>query len=544
MESKYVVEVREPPGVNRPQVIKQLAESFGVDQKKAQSLLRRVPGPVTKAVSEQEAKKVARLFKRAGLQASMRPASEEQSAQPSKASNPDKRLSSTAVRPPKVEKPAPQRIDAHEQEALEPGEKTVVSDNDAALQSALNKSRQSPPRPPSATRPPPPPRPAAQRPPPSPPSNAAPTRSSKVAPEPKTPEQLQRRHSTKTPSPEVFQTQVVNSGQQGPAHAGLMVPPESGAGDANTLDAMELQTSSATAAKPSASVWKKPAWLRVPHWQLGFVSLRSKFVLASITPALLVLLAALIAVLSTVPGALRLQLLESARNPAIAFASSIAGLIDTERLAEPAVQTRLQAMLESSRSNFQRQNVLFILVTDADGNRIAGWYGDGFNSASIPAVVSTAIQTQARRAAARAFIEQAGIALGSHNPPSRLIDIGNSRIEVASHAISRGERSLGAVVIGISDAVIAAREREVLLSTSTFGAIPVLLAVVLAVILASALTRNIIYLIRSADQISRGNLSQQVSLQTNDELGELSKAIERMRISLQEGLERLRRRRR
>jgi HAMP domain-containing protein len=51
------------------------------------------------------------------------------------------------------------------------------------------------------------------------------------------------------------------------------------------------------------------------------------------------------------------------------------------------------------------------------------------------------------------------------------------------------------------------------------------------------------YLLGAADRISRGDLEEPVGLDSNDELGQLARAIERMRVSLQEGMERLRNRR-
>lgn len=48
---------------------------------------------------------------------------------------------------------------------------------------------------------------------------------------------------------------------------------------------------------------------------------------------------------------------------------------------------------------------------------------------------------------------------------------------------------------------------------------------------------------QKADEISRGDLAEPVSLRSNDELDDLSAALERMRVSMSGALERLRRRR-
>ncbi|MDZ7706127.1 MAG: HAMP domain-containing protein [Trueperaceae bacterium] len=273
-------------------------------------------------------------------------------------------------------------------------------------------------------------------------------------------------------------------------------------------------------------------------------SLRNKFLLTSIVPALLVLGLAIGAILLTIPGALRGQLLESARNPAIAFANSISGLLGPQDLSDPDVVVQLQATLNASRESFREQEVSFILVTDPQGNQLAGWYEGASDTEGIPPVLRTAIQSQARRAVARAYIDRVDIELGTTNPPSRRIEAEGDSIEVTGQAIEQAGQSTGAVVIGISSAVIDRRVNEVLYGTLVIGIVPILIAIFIAVRLVRGLTSGIDYLIRAADRISRGKFDEPVELASSDELGELSRAIERMRISLQEGIERLRRRRR
>jgi HAMP domain-containing protein len=274
------------------------------------------------------------------------------------------------------------------------------------------------------------------------------------------------------------------------------------------------------------------------------ISLRTKFLLVGIMPALLTITAALIAVVFTVQPVLRSQLLETARTSSIAFGSSIGGLVGENDLTASQARAQVQALLDASRADFQAQNVHFVVVTDQGGNQIAGWYGDSPDLTTVPQAVSTEIQLQARRADAREFIAQNNIPQGPVNQPSRLSTTSGNAIEMASSAIQRGGQTIGAVVIGVTDQAVMSRVRSVLYTTSVAGILPVLFAILVAAYLARRLTGNILYLIRSAEQISRGDLSQNVDLSTNDELGDLSKAIERMRVSLEEGLERLRRRRR
>jgi HAMP domain-containing protein len=275
----------------------------------------------------------------------------------------------------------------------------------------------------------------------------------------------------------------------------------------------------------------------------GRVSLRRKFLIAAILPTLLTVASAVAAILLTVPGALRGLLLESARNPAIALADGVGSLIPGDALEGESIK-QIQASLNLSRATFFNQNVQFVMVTDAVGNPLAGWYGQEPSLAAVPAQVRTHVQTQARRATARAYMEQNGIPLGRFNPPSRLVDAAGTPLEVAAHPVIKGGNTIGNAVVGMSGQVVAGRVTNTLVTTLLASTLPVILAIMIALWLARTITTNVLRLVKAADRISLGELNEPVGLKTNDELNELGEALERMRVSLQESLERLRRRRR
>ena len=294
---------------------------------------------------------------------------------------------------------------------------------------------------------------------------------------------------------------------------------------------------------PAGQVSSRPVAAEAPAEPTGRSRIRSKFLISSILPALLTVAAALAAILLTVQPALRTQLLQSARNPAIAFASVAERVIGSEGIGSSAVIGELDAALKDTRTSFQAQDINFVMVTDASGNPLAGWYGDDANLNAVPDTLRTAIQLQSRRATAQAYAAANDIQMGSYNPPSRAVEADGQRLEVAGEAIETGGQPVGAVIVGVSNQSVVSKIRGVLTSTFLAAALPVLLAVLLGVLLTRALTRNILYLINASDTISRGDFSQSVEVRSNDELGDLSRAIERMRISLQESLERLQRRR-
>jgi HAMP domain-containing protein len=67
------------------------------------------------------------------------------------------------------------------------------------------------------------------------------------------------------------------------------------------------------------------------------------------------------------------------------------------------------------------------------------------------------------------------------------------------------------------------------------------LGVGLSIMLASKTIRPILDLKTIADEISRGRLDTTVSIQSNDEVGELGRSLERMRASLKAAMIRLNR---
>jgi HAMP domain-containing protein len=70
-------------------------------------------------------------------------------------------------------------------------------------------------------------------------------------------------------------------------------------------------------------------------------------------------------------------------------------------------------------------------------------------------------------------------------------------------------------------------------------AICLLIGIVVSVVLAGKTIRPILELKSIADDISRGHLDIPVSIQSNDEVGELARSLERMRASLKAAMRRL-----
>ena len=102
---------------------------------------------------------------------------------------------------------------------------------------------------------------------------------------------------------------------------------------------------------------------------------------------------------------------------------------------------------------------------------------------------------------------------------------------------------LYSIVVGVPGDAAFAQLRNTLLLVLGVA----LLAFVLASLLAARTARRVVQpierLVRAADAISMGDLDRPVTVERNDEIGDLAQALERMRLSLEAAMGRLRRRR-
>jgi HAMP domain-containing protein len=100
---------------------------------------------------------------------------------------------------------------------------------------------------------------------------------------------------------------------------------------------------------------------------------------------------------------------------------------------------------------------------------------------------------------------------------------------------------LGVVRVGLWAETVQDDMRSTLLPIVGLIVVCLALGIALSVMLASKTIRPILDLKAIADDISRGRLDTTVSIQTNDEVGELGRSLERMRASLKAAMSRLNR---
>jgi HAMP domain-containing protein len=255
--------------------------------------------------------------------------------------------------------------------------------------------------------------------------------------------------------------------------------------------------------------------------------LRRDLLLSAMLPAFIALIGTLGVTYFRLQPVLREGLWESARTPAIAAAASISSVV-TQTPEGNVDYTQLQRAIDSTRQAFDRENISFIAAVDTNGELLGAWFAGGGNDTS-----SDSLDDIVRSQALLAITERA----------KALVPVIEGKLEVVSQPLMLNNQPVGAIVVGVTHQGIQRDILSTIGSVAIYSLIPLLLATLLAILFARPLARKVLYLTDRADQISRGELSGAVNLKSNNELGDLGESLERMRVSMQEALERLRRRR-
>ena len=265
------------------------------------------------------------------------------------------------------------------------------------------------------------------------------------------------------------------------------------------------------------------------------VSLRRKLLTTAIVPTLLTIIGALAVTYFTARPALYDQLLESARNPAIATAASLSSVLEDNSNTGGIDFLQLQNTIQITRQAFARQNVNFIVATDTQGNPLSGWFA-GSDAFGEDAALELAIRDQSQVAVTEG-------AQAARESTRHFRSENGSNIEIVAQPLIANDNTFGAIVVGVNDEAVTQQVLKILLYIFLFSLIPLALAIFFAVWRARPLTQNVLFLTNQADQLSRGDLDLNVEIESNDELEDLSQALERMRVSMKEAIDRLRKRR-
>lgn len=473
----YVVVVVGPVPEDMTVVAGVVSQRFKISEDRAHALLRRAPGPVTKAVPESQARTVAGILAEAGLNVELREGSVDGPVVPFVAAVPaPPPLGPTQGEPVESDSGAGQVHDEERDERFDPRAEGLRV-------------------------------------------HAAPPRDEDDQPPRDEDDELERaQESDETrddapPSDMPAEDRVARSTQAPPAGRTTTTPPR---------DPMKTTLN------------------REPP-DLDRRGLRRRIGRAATLPAVLTLLAALLVLTVTLLPALRRQQLDRAQGTAAAVAATIEGLSGGLPLSSPVIRTQLGQVESRVGSQLAGGGLAFLAVVGADGRYLLDWES---GSDSLSPATTTLVQEAATQGpVVEAPRDWVGSLQRTWETLLAVVGLREAEPVVASAPIARDGLPLGSVVVGVDSSGLRDELGRVLLSSLLVGLIPVLLAVLAAMSLTRGITDAIRYLLVATDRISHGDFEQPVELQRDDELGQIARAVERMRISLREGMERLRRRR-
>ncbi|ANE43755.1 HAMP domain-containing protein [Deinococcus puniceus] len=121
---------------------------------------------------------------------------------------------------------------------------------------------------------------------------------------------------------------------------------------------------------------------------------------------------------------------------------------------------------------------------------------------------------------------------------------GENGQRTTTSATDKNDSLLYRIAVGVPNAQAAINLRNTLLLVLGVSLLALALAAALAVRAARRVVQPIERLVAVADAISMGDLTRPVQADRNDEIGDLAQALERMRLSLEAAMDRLRRRKR
>lgn len=501
MTEKYVVEVAAPLPGESDAAAAQLARILKLDLARVASLINRLPDVVTRPVSHREATVVVERFTQAGLKAHLRPA--QLAAEGFSAVLP-------AAEPARTPHAGTHFTETDLDAGSGRGSSFGAADELILVTDA----------------------PAQQ------PASAQPGDIS--------PADLQAR----------LQRAAQGSSQAAFSDSGAQSTPQSTPGSAASTSAVADTPRPATVATPSPTivaaapstpgeVAAQQAARTRKNGKRRRGSLQAKLIYLAVIPVLLTIVGALAATWYTARPALYQQLLDSARNPAIATAASLSSAFE-QVATDGAIAAggidylQLQSTILITRQAFPREDIAFIIATDTNGDPLPGFFAGAQSLTTGTIELQTAIRDRAIAAIAAGPSARAG---GRQDQTSQLLTSGNTSVEIVAQPLIVNNAAVGAIVVGVTDLAVTQQVNRILVNVLLFSLLPLLLAILIAIMRARKLTGSVLSLTEKADQISRGNLDERIEVRSNDELDDLSEALERMRVSMKGALERLRRRR-
>lgn len=247
-----------------------------------------------------------------------------------------------------------------------------------------------------------------------------------------------------------------------------------------------------------------------------------RLLVAAIVPGLLALLGAWIAYTVVGEGSKDAMLAGIAASSAEIFEVALGG----RDPAGSGARAEMREALSGAQGLLRAQGVELMAVASLEGSILAGWEGAG------------AVAPPAPDALTEGFGGLLGRAAGASGPVLGELGTADDRMRAAVSTVSVRGEPVAAVVVGAAPAPLLDAATAGLLA----GIVVLSLATVVVWLTGKSLSRDHERLLDETVRISRGDLSRPVA--HSDRFPDTVQALERIRVSLKEGLERLRRRKR
>ena len=288
----------------------------------------------------------------------------------------------------------------------------------------------------------------------------------------------------------------------------------------------------------------------------GWLSLRWKLLPLALVPTVVLGLVWLFTTLTSQARTSEGLLLRGTAQTATLFSrQALTGIAGSGQALEDPV---VLSILQSNVTDFFKSKSLpleSVAVTNAKG-KIVAVYSNSFDTLSNPQVAlenapdtfskissesNLAMQTMAAQTSQYkpdANTESLAQAPSGDNPIARQVNADGIEQYLMGRPLENG---LGSVILSINADSIKTPVRQAVLSTLIILAATLLLVGVVASYFAERLAQRVRKLATSADQISLGGLDEKIETGGLDEIGDLAQAVDRMRLSLESAMRRMRR---
>ena len=224
------------------------------------------------------------------------------------------------------------------------------------------------------------------------------------------------------------------------------------------------------------------------------------------------------------------QLIMARLEPSLVSSASLSDNVAVKNdslIVSPQLLTQLVKTIDT-------KSIDFLVISDLNAKTVTNWHPNF--------AIDNNLEQEILKQAQLAVKGNTGIYKQNETGLLQKI-ISPNAISIAYQPLLKDSQIVGATILGIANTSINNLLNRIFLLWLVLSLIPLALSYLISALGSHKIAKNMITIGRSADEISRGNLSTEIEPQSNDELQHISNALERLRVSMSEALIRLRRRR-